>query len=148
MSGIGMMVETLWKDLVDSHFDADDFIKGVMRDLGHDASGVTASDFREMLDTGTCSAMQDMGWCCNEVLSFYLVEHLGSAQFVRALFIALCAVKAIEAGAATWDFIFDKLLMLLVQSIDKTDYRFRMELLKTILCNKNVNGGVALSGEA
>jgi len=137
MHGFRNAVESLWRDLVDSHFDEEHFISGVMRDCGHDATGVSKTDFQEMLNTGSCAAMQEVGWCCNEVLSYYLANHLGSAEFVRALFVALCAVRAIQAGFAHWDFIFDKILMLLVQNMDKTDYHFRMEFLINILCENS-----------
>lgn len=134
MGSLRKTVESLWLSLVGCRFDEEDFISNVMRDCGHDATGISKTDFLEMLNTGSCAAMQDMGWSCNEVLSYYLANHLGSAQFVRAMFIALCGVSAIQSGCANWDFMFDKIIMLLVQNMDKTDYSFRMEFLRSILC--------------
>ena len=61
MDNFRKTVESLWHDLVDSRFDEEDFISSVMRDCGHDATGVSRTDFLEMLNTGSCAAMQDMG---------------------------------------------------------------------------------------
>ena len=72
MDNIRKTVESLWRDLVDSYFDEEDFIIGVMRDCGDDAPGISKTDFLEMLNTGSCAAMEDMGWCCNEVLAYLL----------------------------------------------------------------------------
>jgi len=134
MDSIRKTIETLWRELVDSRFSEDDFICAVMLDCGHDAAGVSETDFRKMLNTGSCAVMQEMAWCCNEVLAYYLADALGSAQFVRAIFIALCGVRTIELGVGNWDFMFDKICMLLVQNMARTDYQFRMRFLKSILC--------------
>jgi len=135
MHGFRNTVESLWRDLVDSHFDEEHFISGVMRDCGHDATGVSKTNFQEMLNTGSCAAMHEMGWCCDEVLAGYLAsDHLSNAEFVRAVFIALCGVRAIEKGLAHWDFIFEKILRLLVANLHKVDYDFPMEFLRQILC--------------
>ena len=66
--------------------------------------------------------------------TFYIANDCGSAEFVRAVFLALCGVSAIQGGFANWDFIFDNICMLLVQNMDKTDYSYRMEFLKSFLC--------------
>lgn len=135
MDSIRGTVEPLWRELIDSPFDEEDFINGVMLDCGHDASGISRSDFLQMLNTGHCAALHEMGWCCDEVLAGYLAsDHLSNAEFVRAVFIALCGVRAIEKGLAHWDFIFEKILRLLVANLHKVDYDFPMEFLRQILC--------------
>lgn len=136
MNDLKKTVEVLWRDLVDSHFDEEDFIRGVKRDCGLDCADISESDFCAMLNTGSCPSMHEMGWCCNEALAYYLADHLGAAQFVRAIFVAQCGVRAVEVEVAHWDFLFDKIVMLLVQNMDKTDYQFRMGFLRNILCRK------------
>ncbi len=133
-SYIRNIVESLWRELVDSRFSEEDFIDAVLLDCGHDATGVSKADFLELFNTGSCAVMEEVAWCCNEVLNHYFADDIGSAEFVRGIFIATCAVNIIEKGFGNWDFMFDKICMLLVQNMDKVDYQFRMNFLKRILC--------------
>ena len=127
-------VESLWNELVTSRFEENDFVDTILIDCGHDASGISKSDFLELLNTGSCEPMEDMAWCCNEVLNFYLDDGLGNSEFVRAMFVASCAVVVVQKGFGHWDFMFDKICKLLVQNMDKVDYEFRMRFLRHILC--------------
>jgi hypothetical protein len=128
-------IESLWRRLVDSRFNETDFINSVLMDCGHDASGLSQSDFADLLNDHSTERMREMAWTCNEVLAFYISHDLGSAEFVRAIFIALIGVETIKKGFGNWDFMFDKICMLLVQNQDKLDYRFRMDLLRDMLCS-------------
>jgi hypothetical protein len=137
-------VESLWRDLVDSRFSDEAFINAVLVDCGHDATGISYSDFLDLLNGGSCVGMDDVGWCCNEVLAYYTSHHLGAAEYVRAIFLSLCAVNAIRDGIGNWDFVFDKICTLLVQNLDKADFRFRMDFLRSVLCRSN-NGSTGVS---
>lgn len=127
-------VEPLWLQTLGTTFNAEEFVRDVMLDCGHDASGLSEADFLEMLNAGTCRNMEDMAWCSNEVLAFYAADPLDAASFVRAIFVALCAVFTIRAGVGRWDFVFDKVLLLLVANADKVDYDWRIGFLRQVLC--------------
>lgn len=104
---------------------------------------MTPTDFLSLLNTGTCESADELVWCANEVLAYYTSHPLGAAQFVRAVFIAMCAANVVKNGHGHWDFVFDKICILLVQNLDKVDFRFRMDFLTWVL-----SGWESKSGES
>lgn len=81
-------VESLWNQLIESSFDENCFVDAVLIDCGHDGRGISKSDFLELLNTDSCGPMEDIAWCCNEVLNSYLEDDI-TVEFVRAMFIEL-----------------------------------------------------------
>jgi len=79
-------VESLWHELVDSRFDDEAFVRGLLLDLGHDASGQSYSDFLNVLHESSSATNEEMVWCCNEALAFYTSHPLGAAEYLRSFY--------------------------------------------------------------
>ena len=133
LAEIRKTIELFWQELVDFRFDEQRFVDDLIQDCGEDASGLSPSDFTEVLDGKESSCLEDIYWTFNEVLAYYLSDDLGSAAYVRALFVSLVLADAIGKGIGDWQFVFDKICILMVQNTDKGDAIFRMNFLSMVL---------------
>jgi hypothetical protein len=127
------LIPLVWLSVHATPFDVQKLSIDVINYCGVDNANLTPSEIESLFLGTLTERWGDIAFAFDEALAVAASTPIDGSEFVVAVFMSLYLAEAIRRGHGDWELSFDKICILICNSMHRIDVVLRMALLRDVL---------------